>query len=75
LIVPSIVGTLTNTVGVLTTIYLLYAERFVEALEQNADTARKVIVGIGVANGIPETIIAIIIVSSVVNALKRTNRE
>ena len=75
LMISSIVGTLTNTVGVLTIIYIIYAERFVEALGQNPDTARKVIVGIGVANGIPEAIIAVIIVTSVVNALKRGKRE
>lgn len=69
-IISSAVGTLTNTVGVLSMIYLLYAERFVEALGGDVTTARKVIVGIGITNGIPETIIAIIIVTSVVGALK-----
>ncbi|NLK43375.1 MAG: ECF transporter S component [Tissierellia bacterium] len=68
--ISSALGTLTNTVGVLSMIYLLYAERFVEALGGDITTARKVIFGIGVANGIPETIIAIIIVTSVVGALK-----
>lgn len=69
-IISSAVGTLTNTIGVLSMIYLLYAERFVEAIGGDVTTARKVIVGIGVANGIPETIIAIIIITSVVGALK-----
>ena len=68
--ISSALGTLTNTVGVLSMIYLLYAERFVEALGGDITTTRKVIFGIGVANGIPETIIAIIIVTSVVGALK-----
>lgn len=68
--ISSIAGTLTNTVGVLSMIYLLYAEKFVAALGQDVSTARKVIFGIGVTNGIPEAIIAIIIVTSVVGALK-----
>lgn len=69
-IVATIIGTLTNTVGVLLMIYLLYAERFVEAIGGNIEAARKVIFGIGIANGIPEAIIAIIIVTSVVVGLK-----
>lgn len=65
----AIIGTLTNTLGVLTMIYILYAERFVEAIGQNKDMARRVIMGIGVANGIPEAIIAVIVVTGVVGAL------
>lgn len=74
LIIPTIIGTLTNTVGVLSMIYLFYAERFVQAIGQDIDTARKVIVGIGITNGIPESIIAIIIVTSVVTALKKRKK-
>lgn len=70
-IISTIVGSLTNTLGVLFMIYLLYAEKFVEAIGGNVATARKVIFGIGVTNGIPEAIIAIIIVTSVVVGLKK----
>lgn len=74
LIISSVVGTLTNTLGVLTMIYIFYGERFVEAIGQDPSMARKIIYGIGITNGIPETIIAIIIVTSVVGALKGTKR-
>lgn len=74
LIIPTIVGTLTNTVGVLTMIYIFYGERFVETLGLDTTLTRKIIFGIGVTNGIPETIIAIIIVTSVVGALKGRNK-
>ncbi len=70
-IVATVVGTMTNTVGVLTMIYLLFGERFVEAIGQSKEFALRAIVAIGVTNGIPESIIAIIIVTSVVVALKR----
>ncbi|MCR3956662.1 MAG: ECF transporter S component [Gudongella sp.] len=70
-VIAAVVGTMTNTVGVLTMIYVLFGERFVEALGQDVDLARRVIVGIGITNGIPESIIAIIIVTSVVSAVKR----
>lgn len=75
LIISSIVGTLTNTLGVLTMIYLFYGEKFVEAIGQDPSLARNIIFGIGVTNGIPEAIIAVIIVTSVVKALKGTRRE
>lgn len=72
-IVATIFGSLTNTLGVLFMIYILYAERFVEGMGGNVSTARKVIFGIGITNGIPEAIIAIIIVTSVVVGLKNRN--
>lgn len=71
IIVATVVGTMTNTVGVLTMIYLFFGERFVEALGQSKEFALKAIIAIGVTNGIPESIVAIIIVTSVVVALKR----
>ncbi|MGN9165996.1 ECF transporter S component [Tissierellaceae bacterium HCP3S3_D8] len=70
LIISTIVGTLTNTVGVLGMIYLFHGKKFVTTLGMNPDTVGKVIIGIGLTNGIPEAIIAIIIVVSVMGALR-----
>lgn len=70
IIMATIIGTLTNTGLVLSMIYLIYAESFVKALGQSTELARKIILGIGIANGIPEVIIAILIVTSVVSALE-----
>jgi uncharacterized membrane protein len=70
-IIATVVGTMTNTVGVLLMIYIFFGERFVEALGQSKEFALKAIVAIGVTNGIPESVIAIIIVTSVVVALKK----
>lgn len=69
-IIATIVGTLTNTVGVLFMIYLIFGERFVASIGGDPTLARKIILGIGVTNGIPEAIIGIIITSSVVGALQ-----
>lgn len=66
----SIVGSLINTVGVLSLVYFLYGDQFVEKLGGDITMARKVILGIGITNGIPEAILGVIIVSSVVGALK-----
>ena len=70
IMIATIVGTLTNTVGVLSMIYFLHAESFVAGLGLDISTARRVIFGLALTNGIPETIIAIIIVTSVVSGLK-----
>lgn len=74
IIIPTIVGTLTNTVGVLFSMYIFYGQRLVSVLEQDVDMVRNVIIGIGITNGIPETIIAIIIVTNIVGALKSRNK-
>lgn len=70
-IIATIVGTLTNTVGVLFMIYLIFGERFVQSIGGDPTLARKIIFGIGITNGIPEAIIGIIITSSVVGALQQ----
>lgn len=71
LMAASITGTLTNTGLVLGMIYLIYAESFVDALGLDTALAARIIFGIGVTNGIPEAIIAVIIVTSVVSALAK----
>lgn len=72
-IISAVIGTLTNTVLVLFMIYILYAQQFVEKLGMDTNTAGKVILGIGIANGIPETIIAILIVTGVIISIKKKN--
>jgi len=71
IIISTIMGTLTNTVGVLFSMYMFYGQRLVSVLGQDVDMVKKVIIGIGITNGIPETIIAIIIVTNIVSALKK----
>lgn len=69
--VSAAVGTLTNTIGVLGMIYLIYGARFAEALGQDKSKAASLILGIATANGIPEIIVAVLVVSAVVAAIKR----
>lgn len=75
IILSTIAGTLTNTGLVLTMIYLLYGTMFVEKIGLDPNLAGKIIFGIGVTNGIPEGIIAVITVSSVVNALRGRKKD
>ncbi len=74
-VVATIIGTLTNTGLVLTMMYLLYAQEFEKALGLNSGLAGKTIFGIGVANGIPEIIIAVLFVTSVVSALRKQDKN
>lgn len=70
IILSAATGTLINTIGVLSSIYFLYGERYVAQLGQSANLARKIIFGIAVTNGIPEVILAVIITVSVINSLR-----
>ena len=65
------IGSLTNTLGVLYMIFLLYAERFAQVRKINPDTVLKVIFGIGLTNGIPEAIISVLIIIPVVKTVRR----
>lgn len=70
-VLAAVFGTLTNTFGVLGMIYILFAERFVAAMGLSTDLLGQVIFGVGLVNGIPEVILSVLIVTSVVRALKK----
>lgn len=63
-------GSLVNTVGVLGMIYVLYAEKFVKALGITGSTSTKVLVGLATTSGIPEAIVAALVVMGVISVLK-----
>lgn len=70
-VLATIFGTLTNTVGVMTMIYFLFAERFVAAMGLTTEFLGQAILGVALVNGVPEMILSVLIVTSVVRALKR----
>ncbi len=65
------VGSLTNTIGVLSMIYLLYAARYAEVKGIAVNTAGKVIFGIALGNGLPEAAVAAVITVPVVMAVMK----
>ncbi|CEP77731.1 MAG: ECF transporter S component [Defluviitoga tunisiensis] len=69
--ISAALGTLTNTVGVLGMMYLLYAGRIAEAMEIKKEAVGGVILAIGLTNGIPEIIIAVLITIAVIRAVKK----
>jgi uncharacterized membrane protein len=73
--VAAAVGSITNTVGVLGMIYLLYVDKFAEVRHVSVDTAIKVVYGIALTNGIAEAIIASIIVTAVVISIRNIDKR
>ena len=72
--VSSFFGTLTNSGLVLGLIYIIYAQRYVEALGISQDLAAKTIFSAFITNGIPESIVAILVASAVVNSFSKRRR-
>lgn len=70
----TVIGTLTNTFGVLTMINLIYAAHAATILKATPATITKVIYGLALTNGIPEVIVAVIITVPVVLAVKKIRR-
>lgn len=68
------IGSLVNTFGVLGMIYIVYAQRYVEAIGKDVSAAGAVILGIATTNGIPEAIVGALVVSAVVIALKKSKK-
>ena len=73
--ISAVVGSLTNTVGVLTAIYFIYAAQYAQKTGIAVDTAAKVIYGIALTNGIPEAVVAVLITTPAVLAVKKVIRR
>lgn len=69
------VGSITNTVGVLGMIYLLYLKEYAIHMKISSTAANKVIFGIAIANGIPEMIAAVCITVPIVLAVTRIRKR
>ncbi len=65
----AVAGTLTNTIGVMGFIYILYAQRYAALMELDVDTVGWTILSASALNGIPECIIAVIVTVAVVLAV------
>ncbi|PNS02259.1 membrane protein [Petrotoga miotherma DSM 10691] len=69
--VSAALGTFTNTAGVLGMMYLLFADRIATAMGVAREAVGGVVLAIGLTNGIPEIIIAILITVGVIRAVKK----
>ena len=72
--VAGVLGSLTNTIGVMGLIYVIYADKYMQAIGQ-AGNAGKYILLICATNGIPEAIVAGILVAAVAVAMIRKSKK
>lgn len=68
------IGTLTNTVGVLGSIYLIYLESYAKALGVSAKAARISMLTVAGTNGSLEVIVSVLITIAVVSAVNKVRR-
>lgn len=73
-LITGTVGAMTNTIGVLGMLYVLYGERYAMAMGESASAAKTVILTIAAANGIPEALGGAIVVAAVAAVLKKSKK-
>ena len=69
--VAAVTGSLTNTIGVLGMLYILYAAEFAKVRGISEETVLGVVGGIAAMNGIPEAVISALITVPVVLAIRK----
>ncbi|MGM9531279.1 ECF transporter S component [Intestinibacter sp.] len=72
--VAGVLGSLTNTIGVMGLIYIIYADKYMQAIGQSGN-AGKYILAICATNGIPEAIVAGILVAAVAVVMIRKSKK
>lgn len=73
--IAGVIGSLVNTAGVLGMIYILYADKYLALIDQQGASAAKLLLGIVLTSGIPEALVAGLIVSAVSVALIRKGKK
>ena len=73
--IGGLIGSLANTVGVLGMIYILYADKYLALMEQQGASAGKLLFGVAFSSGIPEALVAALIVSAVSVSLIRKGKK
>ncbi|OQB14819.1 MAG: Pantothenic acid transporter PanT [Firmicutes bacterium ADurb.Bin193] len=71
----SILATLTNTVGVLGMIYIVYARQYMEIINRAKEAALPFFAGVAVSNGVPEAIASAILVPIIVLGVRQIRRN
>ena len=70
-----LIGSLANTVGVLGMIYVLYADKYMERIGQAGADAGKWLFTLAATNGVPEALVAALIVSAVSVSVIRKGKK
>lgn len=68
------IGSITNTIGVLGAIYLIYLERYANAIGLSKSATGLAILGVVFTNGLPEAVISVLICVPVIQMLKKIRK-
>lgn len=69
------VGSLTNTFGVLGSIYMIYIDKYSSIFKISTSAAKKTLLTVGLINGIPEAILSVVISVPVILAIKKIHKN
>lgn len=72
--IAAVLGTLTNTIGVLGLIYILYLNQYANLMGISQEVAGSAIGTIALTNGIPESIVSALIAIPVVKAIQKLKK-
>lgn len=73
--IAAILGTLTNTIGVLGLTYILYLDKYAQAREISRDAVAGTLLTVGLTNGIPESIVSALITIPIVVTMLKVKRK
>lgn len=73
--IAAILGTLTNTLGVLGLTYILYLDRYAQAREISREAVAGTLLTIGITNGVPEAIVSALITIPIVVTMLKIKRN
>lgn len=70
----ALVGSLTNTIGVIGMMYFLYAAEYAATKSLDPDLVMSVMIGVATMNGIPEAIVSVVLVVPLIAAVRRMKK-
>lgn len=73
--IAAVLGTLTNTIGVLGLTYILYLDQYAQAREISREAVAGTLLTIGLTNGIPEAIVSALITIPIVVTMLKLKRN
>ena len=68
--ISGLVGSLVNTVGVLGLVYIFHGQKYAMALGLDPSNTGKILLGVALTNGIPEAILAALLVTGIVKVYR-----
>ena len=73
--IAAVLGTLTNTIGVLGLTYILYLDQYAQAREISREAVAGTLLTVGLTNGIPEAIVSALITIPIVVTMLKLKRN